>query len=135
MVTIMNNQNKIKHLEMIQNVINRLSNNSFYIKGWAITIFIAILSLLKISDSAIYAKLCIFSILLFFYLDTYYLFLERRFRELYKETLSKTEEAIDFKMQIQKPKMEFFKTFASFSILPFYLVLLFAAIIMKCILV
>ena len=31
-------ENKLKHLEFIQNVINRMANTSFLLKGWSITI-------------------------------------------------------------------------------------------------
>ena len=31
----------VKHLEMIQGVVNRLEYNSFLIKGWSMTILIA----------------------------------------------------------------------------------------------
>jgi len=31
-------ENKIKHLEMIQGVINRMASNSFALKGWAVTL-------------------------------------------------------------------------------------------------
>jgi len=30
-------ENKIKHLEMLQNVIARMASNSFIIKGWSVT--------------------------------------------------------------------------------------------------
>ena len=36
---------KLKHLEFIQNVITRMNRNSFQLKGWAITIVSAILAL------------------------------------------------------------------------------------------
>lgn len=29
---------KIKHLELVQGVINRMANNSFMLKGWAVTL-------------------------------------------------------------------------------------------------
>ena len=29
---------KMKHLEMIQGVISRMANNSFMLKGWAVTL-------------------------------------------------------------------------------------------------
>jgi len=32
------NQNKIKHLEMIEAVIERMAKNSFQLKGWAMTL-------------------------------------------------------------------------------------------------
>ena len=36
---------KQKHLEMIQSVINRLSTNSFLLKGLSVTLFSALLAL------------------------------------------------------------------------------------------
>ena len=32
------NEQKIKHLEMIEAVIERMGNNSFQLKGWAVTL-------------------------------------------------------------------------------------------------
>ena len=31
-------ENKLKHLELVQGVVNRMSNNSFLLKGWAVTL-------------------------------------------------------------------------------------------------
>jgi hypothetical protein len=39
------NENKLKHLEFIQNVITRLNGNSFLIKGWSVTIVAALFAL------------------------------------------------------------------------------------------
>ena len=36
---------KVKNLEMIQGIISRMSNNSFMLKGWSITLDIGIFSL------------------------------------------------------------------------------------------
>ena len=36
----MNNDNKIKHLEMVQDVIKRMASNSFILKGWAVTLVV-----------------------------------------------------------------------------------------------
>ncbi len=38
-------KNQIKHLEMIEAVIERLSKNSFQLKGWAMTLVTAIIAL------------------------------------------------------------------------------------------
>ena len=35
-------ETKIRYLELIQNVITRMANNSFMLKGWAITLVAAI---------------------------------------------------------------------------------------------
>ena len=41
---------KIKHLELIQGVINRLATNSFQMKGWTVVLVAAILVLLARED-------------------------------------------------------------------------------------
>ena len=38
-------ETKIRHLEMIQGVITRMSSNSFLLKGWAITVMAGVLVL------------------------------------------------------------------------------------------
>ena len=38
-------EQKMKHLEFIQNVITRMNSNSFLIKGWAITLVSALFAL------------------------------------------------------------------------------------------
>jgi hypothetical protein len=40
-------KNTIKHLEMIQSIINRLESTSFLLKGWAFTLVSGILALLN----------------------------------------------------------------------------------------
>ena len=40
-------EDKLKHLEFIQNIITRMNTNSFLIKGWAVTIASAILATRK----------------------------------------------------------------------------------------
>lgn len=80
-------QEKIQHLEFIQNIINRMNSNSFQIKEWMITIVSALLALYASSDNVIYIFVAIVPTLLFWYLDAYYLQQERKFRELYKDVL------------------------------------------------
>lgn len=59
-------ENKIKHLEFLQNVIARLNSNSFQIKSWAITIVAALLALYVDSDSnTFYILIAIFPTILF----------------------------------------------------------------------
>lgn len=38
-------EKKLKHLEMIQAVINRMANNSFMLKGWTVTLVAGIFAL------------------------------------------------------------------------------------------
>ena len=80
-------QERIQHLEFIQNIINRMNSNSFQIKEWMITIVSALLALYASSDNVTYVFVAIVPTLLFWYLDAYYLQQERKFRELYKDVL------------------------------------------------
>ena len=38
-------EKKLKHLEFIQNAINRMASNSFIIKGWCITLIVGLFAL------------------------------------------------------------------------------------------
>jgi len=72
-----------EHLDYIQNVINRMSNNSFLIKGWTIT-FISLLFILAVNGSSyLLLVLSLLPLICFWGLDAYYLRQERLFRELY----------------------------------------------------
>ena len=49
-------ENKYKHMDYIQSAISRMASNSFYLKGWNVTIIAAIVALsFKESDWRIYA--------------------------------------------------------------------------------
>lgn len=75
--------NRIKHMEMIQAVIARAAGNSFLIKGWALTLTGAFLGFGVNKSSPGLAAAAFLPILVFWLLDTYYLRMERLFRELY----------------------------------------------------
>mgnify|MGYP001049121217 CR=1 FL=1 len=91
--------NKYKHMDYIQSTITRMGSNSFYLKGWTITIVAAIVALsIKESDWKIYAC-ALFLTIMFWFLDSYYLKQEKLFRELYKKVSSETDDGrIDFSM-------------------------------------
>ena len=74
---------EIKHLEMIQSVINRLAGNSFSMKGWSITLVAALFALAAKDTNVRYAALALLPGLCFWGLDAYYLREERLFRKLY----------------------------------------------------
>ncbi len=80
----MNNDFKIKHLEFIQNVINRLANNSFLIKGWTITVSLTGFGFFVTKKEPKFLFLIVFSVLVFWILDSYYLHREKKFRNLYE---------------------------------------------------
>ena len=42
--TLMENENRLRYLEAIQRIIDRLSNCSFLLKGWAVTLVAALVA-------------------------------------------------------------------------------------------
>ena len=96
-----------KHLEFIQNIINRMSNNSFLLKGWSVTVSSAILALIVSNPKPLYAVVAFLSSLSFWGLDAYYLRQERLFRYLYDDlrqsiTAKKTKKADLFSLDTDK---------------------------------
>jgi len=117
------NKNKISHLEFVQKVINRLANNSFLIKGWSVTL-VAALTTLSSGSKDQYLIIAYLPVIIFCFLDTYYLWQERLFREYYEKIRIKKERDIDFSMIITKEildRNDYFETFFSKAIMPFYL--------------
>lgn len=122
-------EKKISHLNMIQSIITRMGNNSFALKGWAVGIMIAVYAFAGNSNvKAVIVTLM--PLIVFWFMDTYYLMLERKFRCLYDDVRIKDEKDIDFSMNPNDVKINldevkkygFFSIFFSKSVLPFYLV-------------
>jgi hypothetical protein len=44
-------ERKLKHLEMIQGIVNRMASNSFLLKGWSLTLVAALIAL-SVSQAA-----------------------------------------------------------------------------------
>lgn len=82
---------KIAHLGFIQNIINRMASNSFLIKGFSITFVTTLYSYLldKNHIQIIFIPIC-----LFWYLDAYFLYQEKLYRELYNKVV-KNESSIN----------------------------------------
>ena len=95
-------ENKLKHLEMIQGIINRMASNSFALKGWSVTLVAGIFALSSKDANEIYFLIAYIPIVTFWFLDAYYLLQERLFRTLYGKIRRLSEDEIDFDMNIAK---------------------------------
>ena len=96
---------KLKHLEFIQNVITRMNTNSFQMKGWAVTIASALLAVYVSSNNEYFILVSIFPVLMFWFLDTYYLTQERKFRGLYNDVAEITENPKEIKLFEMRPDL------------------------------
>ncbi len=92
---------QIKHLEFIQSVVTRMNSNSFQIKGWAITIVSALLALYASNGNVAFIFVAIAPTILFWFLDSYYLQQERKFRGVYNDVVKNDGSVALFKMPIQ----------------------------------
>ena len=73
----------IEEIKGVQEIIKRMSTNSFFIKGWTITVVFATLFLRCDKNNMINILLVLFPLLLFWYLDSYFLKQELLFREVH----------------------------------------------------
>jgi len=91
-------ENKQKHLEFIQTVINRMAGNCFLLKGWAITLVAALFALSAKDTNYNYFLIAYFPVIIFWILNGYFLSQERLFRDLYDYVRKLDEAKIDFSM-------------------------------------
>lgn len=91
-------ESKLKHLEMIQGVINRMAGNSFLLKGWSVTLTSALFALAAKDSNSFFVYLAYFPCVTFWSLDGYFLHQERLYRKLYQAVSRKQPSEIDFSM-------------------------------------
>lgn len=88
---------KAQHREFVQAVITRMNTNSFQLKGMMITITAAFLAIYASNPKLIFIILPVPIACLFWFLDAYYLQLERKFRGVYNDICDLNEEGEDKK--------------------------------------
>ena len=91
-------ENKRAHLEMLQAIINRMSVNSFLLKGWSVVLISAFFALAAGGAQTLFVYLAYFPAIAFWGLDAYFLRQERLFRRLYDRVRHLAETDVDFSM-------------------------------------
>ena len=104
---------KIKHLEFIQGVINRLASDSFRMKGWCVVLVAALFVLLAREGRIEFVGVALVPVLFFWGLDGYFLWQERLFRALYDHVRVLKEDEIDFSMDVSTFKTDRSRTWPS----------------------
>lgn len=128
-----------KEIDIIQDAIKRMSTNSFISKGWFITIIVLIVTVYIKFRSDELLLIPVLPAILFWYLDSYFLQLERLFRLKYDWVIKKRlmgDESNLYDLNpynhnmwlenvVQKPKVVLFsRTIWPFYLLPLLLFLL-----------
>lgn len=118
------NSDKIQYLQMIQEIISRMSTISSVIKGFSVTITVAIITIIGSDIIDNIAWLLFIPLLSLVIIDTNYLLLERKYRILY-ECVRNDEHTIDFSLSLPKnyakDKISWLDCILSKSILIFHL--------------
>lgn len=94
-------EEKIKYMEFIQNIIARLSTHSFTLKGLCISIIAGVLAFsfdtLHTDKALLILVIPIFSL---WFLDSYFLQLERKYRILYDRVRGLSPNNINFSLEL-----------------------------------
>ncbi len=141
----MDNEVLHKEIDLIQNVISRMANNSFLLKGWMVAIIVGVSVLthdtLVTNDIKYFSLILVLPVLFFWYLDGFFLHKEKCYRKLYewvvknRHKTSKNLYSLDytpFEGKVDSiPKIMFSKTLRVFYGIP---IIIFTAIILHNIL-
>jgi len=73
-------ESMLKEISLIQDIIKRMASNSFLIKGWTVTLVVAALLLKGDKHQVLIAFI---PLLVFWFLDAYFLWQEKMYRKLY----------------------------------------------------
>ncbi len=126
----------VEHLKMIQGTISRMTQLSFLLKGWSLTLVVALLAVAANSQNSWFGFIALVPPVVFWGLDAYYLRQERLFRSLYDRVrLGSTESGIPaFSMDTslcERAKDSWRNTMCSRTICWFYVAEVVAVIIVS----
>ncbi|MDR1539475.1 MAG: hypothetical protein LBU32_16040 [Clostridiales bacterium] len=97
------NDIKVKHLEMIQGIITRMGQNSFALKGWSVALISALFALATVDANKALFLLAFLPMVVFWFLDSYYLQIERRYRVLYCKVANDNEADECYSLRVPVP--------------------------------
>jgi hypothetical protein len=109
-------EENVKHLEMVQAVINRLASNSFLVKTWSITIATATYGIAVNRSDWRISTIGAFAVLTFWFIDSYFLRQERLFRLLYDYVRSDIRAVPRFSMKTTRFNRRVYRRSVFFSL-------------------
>jgi len=131
------NNDKKEHLKMIQEIIKRMANNSFLIKGWTISLISVIAIFADLKNDFSFILIAILPVFIFWMLDAYYLQQERKYRKLYscvqQDYINSSNKVELFDMATTKIEVAcLFRIMFTISICPIYTTIIIATIVSLC---
>ena len=109
------NASRIRYLESIQRVVDRLSNTSFVLKGWAVSLVAGLMALAASGTNHGYVLVAYIPTVVFWLLDAYFLMMERQYRKIFEENMDLSQEVKCFNLKRKKATFPMFAE-AAFSI-------------------
>jgi len=113
----------IDEIKIIQDVIKRMADNSFKIKGWTVTLIV--ITLIFRGQTKYNHLLAFLPLVSFWILDTYYLRIERIYRKLYAWVIENRPQSNEYLFDLNPKRFEndvdsYLKTMFSISLRMFY---------------
>ena len=128
------------YLGILQGVITRMATNSANAKAWCIALVSAIVVIIADKGKPNFVWISVIPIVLFLMLDSYYLALERQFRDVYNDFIRKlhfgTASVDDLffvapRAGVIATSMNIVKAFGSIATWPFYALLALMLIVVR----
>ncbi|WP_130411166.1 hypothetical protein [Fluviicoccus keumensis] len=94
------NEDQIRQFELIQQIISRMANNSFLVKGWSLTLVAAIFAVAAQGNTWGLVWTALLPAFVFWGLDAFYLRQERLFRHLYDDAI--ISQSVSFSMNTRR---------------------------------
>ncbi|MFT4213353.1 MAG: hypothetical protein QM622_01050 [Microbacterium sp.] len=107
-------------MDYVQAIIARLANNSFIMKGWALTLTSALLGFAATRSDALLAFLALAAVLAFWFLDAYFLRQERAFRLMFSDVAAKKVTGFNLNPATYAKRVKWWPTLRSVSLGVFY---------------
>lgn len=112
-------EQKIAHLTFIQGIINRMGQNSFFLKGWSITIIAALFALAAKDANKLFALVAYFPAFMFWFLDAFFLHQEKLYEKVAEDNIKSNKYTLN--TQPVRPEVDsYFKVVFSKTLLPFH---------------
>ncbi len=81
-----------KEIDLIQSCISRMASNSFFLKGWLVSLIAILLTLLPNTGNRLLLLAILITVILsFWYLDAFFLTTEKKYRKMYKWVLEERQ--------------------------------------------
>jgi hypothetical protein len=99
-----------KEIDLIQGIIGRMANNSFLLKGWLVSLVVVVLALTKdtivVAESSYFTLLLLLPVIVFWYLDAFFLHKERCYRKLYEWVIANRNTTDEFLYNLNYKRFE-----------------------------